>query len=247
MRGCARQTLYVATGTLSSFSSRLSRRHGQRQWEALAAASRTIPSPDHLQVSPLARPGDPKRYLADVRASALFRAQRLPMHQTPRMELVPESWARIFALGTPLLELLARGTALYLGILVLMRFMPRRTGGELATMDLVFLLLIAEGASHALGEYTSVADGLIVVGMFMAWSYLLNLLSFHSPLIERLVSAPPLLIVKNGRMLRRPMRSEFLTEEELMDHLRQQGVERIEDVKAAYVEGEGKITVLARK
>jgi uncharacterized membrane protein YcaP (DUF421 family) len=40
-----------------------------------------------------------------------------------------------------------------------MRFMPRRTGGELATMDLVFLLLIAEAAAHALGDYMTVADG----------------------------------------------------------------------------------------
>ena len=39
-------------------------------------------------------------------------------------------------------ELLVRGTVLYVGILVLMRIMPRRTGGELAIMDLVFVLLI---------------------------------------------------------------------------------------------------------
>jgi uncharacterized membrane protein YcaP (DUF421 family) len=75
------------------------------------------------------------------------------------MELLPDSRSRVIAVETPLLELIARGTVLYFGILILMRFMPRRTGGELATMDLVFLLLIAEAAAHALGDYTTVADG----------------------------------------------------------------------------------------
>jgi uncharacterized membrane protein YcaP (DUF421 family) len=83
--------------------------------------------------------------------------------------------------------------------------MPRRTGGEIATMDLVFLV------------------------------------------IERLTSAPPLPVVRDGKLLRRNMRREFLTEEELMNHLRQQGFSEVKDVKEAYVESEGKITVIGKE
>lgn len=163
------------------------------------------------------------------------------------MELLPDDWTRVFAIETPLLELVARGTVLYFGILVFMRFMPRRTGGELAMMDLVFLLLVAEAAAHALGGYNAVADAVMMIATLMGWNYLLNFLSFHVPFIERLVSAPPLQVVRDGQLLRRNMRREFLTEEELMNHLRQQGVEEIKDVKAAYVEAEGKITVICHK
>lgn len=163
------------------------------------------------------------------------------------MKLSPADWLRVFAVETPLLELIARGTVLYFSILIFMRFMPRRSGGELATMDLVFLLLIAEAAAHALGDYTAVADGVIMIATLMVWNYLLNFLSFYVPFLERLVSAPPLQVVRDGQLLRRNMRREFLTEEELMDHLRQQGMEEIKDVKAAYIEGEGKITVISHK
>jgi uncharacterized membrane protein YcaP (DUF421 family) len=83
--------------------------------------------------------------------------------------------------------------------------MPRRTGGEIATMDLVFLV------------------------------------------IERLTSAPPLPVVRDGKLLRRNMRREFLTEEELMNHLRHQGFSEVKDVKEAYVESEGKITVIGKE
>lgn len=108
------------------------------------------------------------------------------------MKLTPDNWLEVFAPQTSLLELAARGVILYFGILVLMRFMPRRAGAELATMDLIFALLIAEAAAHSLGDYTSVADGIILIMIIMACNYLINMLSYRVPLIERLVSAPPL-------------------------------------------------------
>lgn len=162
------------------------------------------------------------------------------------MKLTPDNWLEVFAPQTSLLELAARGVILYFGILVLMRFMPRRAGAELATMDLIFALLIAEAAAHSLGDYTSVADGIILIMIIMACNYLINMLSYRVPLIERLVSAPPLQIIRNGELLRRNMRREFLTEEELMSYLRQQGIDDVKNVKSAHVEGEGKITVVSK-
>ncbi len=163
------------------------------------------------------------------------------------MQLLPPTWEPVFTLETPLFELIARGSVLYAIILVLMRVMPRRTGGELATMDLVFVVLIAQAAATALGDYTSVADAAVVVTTFMVWNYLLNALSFRFRAVERLVSARPLPIVRDGRLLWRNMRSEFITEGELMDHLRRTGIEDVSEVHAAYVEGEGRITVVPRR
>lgn len=144
-------------------------------------------------------------------------------------------------------ELLSRASVLYLGILVALRIMPRRTGGELATMDLIFILLLAEAASHALGEYTSVADGFVIILTLMAWNYAINALSFRFPFIERLVSTPPLQVIKNGQLQRRNMRREYLTEAELSDHLRKEGIGSVEEVAAAHVEGNGKISIIRRK
>ncbi|KAA2211645.1 DUF421 domain-containing protein [Teichococcus oryzae] len=158
------------------------------------------------------------------------------------MQLVPADWSSIFVPEGALLEHLARGTILYFGILVLMRIMPRRSGGELAAMDLVFVVLIADAAAEGMGGHTSIPDGLLLVVVFMAWNYLINILSYRLPFFEWLVSAPPLQVVRDGKLLRRNMRREFLTEEELMTYLRKDGVSGIGEVKAAYVEGDGKIT-----
>jgi uncharacterized membrane protein YcaP (DUF421 family) len=156
----------------------------------------------------------------------------------------PGDWSQIFALEAPVLALIARASALYFGLLVLVRVMPRRTGGELAMMDLIFVLLIAEAASHALGDFTSVGDGFVVIATLMAWNWLVNMLSFRIPALERLLASPPIAVIRRGRLLRRNMRREYLTEDELMSHLREQGIDRVERVKLACVEGDGRISVV---
>lgn len=155
------------------------------------------------------------------------------------MEL-PELFMMESHIAVPLL----RATILYMGILVIMRLLPRRTGGELAMMDLIFVLLITEGASHALGEYTSLTEGFIVIATLLAWNYLVNFLSYHFSFFEKLVSAPPLQIIKNGKLISRNMRIEYLTKEELLEQLRKQGIDDISTIKKAFIEGDGKISVV---
>src|SRR5690606_15637034 len=128
----------------------------------------------------------------------------------------------------------------------LLRIVPRRTGGELAAMDLLFVVLIAEATTHSLGGYKSITEGFIVILTLMVLNYAINFLSYHSPFIEKLVSSPPLLIVKDGKLLRRNMRREFLTEEELMEHLRREGIEDVMDVKSAHVEADGHISFISK-
>lgn len=177
-------------------------------------------------------------------ASRIIAAEVADLSERTFVEFFPADWLSVVAPNTPPLELLMRGTALYFGLLVLVRLMPRRTGGELAMMDLIFVLLIAEAAAHALGDYTSVADGAIMIVVLTAWNWLVNALSYRVPAVERLISARAIQVVREGKLLRQNMRREYLTEDELMSHLRMEGIDRLEDVKSACIESDGKISVV---
>lgn len=162
------------------------------------------------------------------------------------MELLQINLADLFQIEKSLAELILRAVMLYLGILLLLRIVPRRTGGELATMDLLFVLLISEAATHSLGGYSTVTEGFVVILTLLALNYVINSLSYYFPAIEKLVSYPPLLVVKDGKLLRRNMRREFLTEEELMEHLRREGIADIREVKSAHVEADGHISFISK-
>lgn len=81
----------------------------------------------------------------------------------------------------------------------------------------------------------------------VGWSYALNWLTYSVPAIERLVSPPAVPVVRDGRLLLRNMRAEFLTEEELMRQLRLEGVEDVSEVKVATVEADGALSVTKKE
>src|SRR5690606_29595002 len=114
--------------------------------------------------------------------------------------------------------------------------------------DLLLVVLIADASAGALTtESQGMADSLVLVSTIIFWSYAIDWLGFHFPVMQRLFYPPPLMLVKDGKMLRRNMRQELITVEELMTTLRHQGVERIEDVKVACMEGDGRISVVTKE
>ncbi len=56
-----------------------------------------------------------------------------------------------------------------------------------------------------------------------------------------------MLLVKDRRMIRRNMRQELISEEELISLLREQGVENVKEVKKCYLESDGHISVIKKR
>ena len=157
-------------------------------------------------------------------------------------------WKSIFLPDVPLLEIILRGSAMYIALFVLLRMVLKRQTGSLGMTDLLLITLIADASQNAMaGEYKSVPDGIVLVATIIFWNYAFDWLSFRYPWFSRLIEPPPLPLIKNGRLLRRNMRHELITEEELMSQLREQGVDDPEKVKEAYIESDGHISVVQRE
>jgi uncharacterized membrane protein YcaP (DUF421 family) len=156
-------------------------------------------------------------------------------------------WRAVFLPDTPVLEIVVRGSVMYLAIFALLRFVLRREAGSVGVTDLLVIVLIADAAQNAMAtDYTSIADGIVLVATIIFWAYALDWLGFHFPVVQRLIHPPPLPLVKNGRLLRRNMRRELITEDELLSQLRLQGCEDLADVEFAAIEGDGRISVVMR-
>jgi len=156
-------------------------------------------------------------------------------------------WHGIFAPSVPFLEIVLRGTIVYLVLFVLLRVTFRRIGGNIGLGDVLMIALVAAASQNAIArEHHSVTDGLILIATVAFWNYALDWLGQHVSFIQRFYHPPPLLLVKNGRLLYKNMRQELITEDELMSQLRRVGVQELLDVAEAYMEGDGSITVTPR-
>jgi len=154
-------------------------------------------------------------------------------------------WHAIFIPSISVIELFIRGSLVYLALFSVLRFLPSRQLGTLGITDLLVVVLFVEAAQNAMASnYTSITEGGILVGTVIFWSYLLNWLGYKFPAFQRFLNPPPLLLVKNGRMIERHLQRELITEDELMSKLRQQGVEFLADVKLAFMETDGSISII---
>lgn len=154
-------------------------------------------------------------------------------------------WQSILVPRHSLLDLFLRGTIMYLVIFVLLRLVLRRQVGDIGTSDVLVIVLLAEVSGNAMAANAeSVSEGTILVGTILLWSYLIEWVQFRFPAVERLIREPKLKLIDNGRLLRGNMRREFVTQEELLAQLREDGIEDRAEVKAAYLEADGHISII---
>jgi uncharacterized membrane protein YcaP (DUF421 family) len=110
------------------------------------------------------------------------------------------------------------------------------------------LVLIADAAQNAMASsYDSITDGLLLIATLVFWSYAFDWLGYRIPAVQRFVHPNKMPLVKDGKFDRKTMRSELMTEEEVMTQLRLQGVDKLNQVRAAYIEGNGQVSVLKKE
>ena len=156
-------------------------------------------------------------------------------------------WREVFVPSMSLLELVFRGSILYLTILALLRIL-RREAGAMSTADLLVIVLVADAAQNAMAaEYKSITEGIVLVATIFAWNYALDWLGYRYRWVYRLLHPAPLLLVKDGRVQRRNLRSELLTLDDLREQLREQGIDDVGQVKRCYLEADGHLSVIRQE
>jgi uncharacterized membrane protein YcaP (DUF421 family) len=153
-------------------------------------------------------------------------------------------WQQLFGIDKSVLELFIRGTVMYWFLFLAFRFVLRRDVGSIGIGDVLLIVIIADASQNAMDDgYESLTEGFILVGTLIFWNVLTNWLNFRFASVRRFAEAPPLQLIRDGHMLEGNMRREMLTKDELLSKLREQGIEQPGEVRWAYMESDGKISV----
>jgi uncharacterized membrane protein YcaP (DUF421 family) len=151
----------------------------------------------------------------------------------------------LFAFHVSPVELIVRGTLVYWFLFLTFRFVMRRDAGAVGIADILLVVLVADASQNAMGgAYDTVAEGCVLVATLIGWNVLLDWASYRWRVIGKFVEPAPLLLIDRGRVLTRNLRREFLTRDDLDAQLRLKGVASPADVKRAYMESDGKFSVV---
>ena len=143
------------------------------------------------------------------------------------------------------LELVFRGSVVYLALILVARFLLRRDLGSMSMADIFFVVLVADAAQNAMSaEYRSVADGVVLVGTLVVWNVVIDWLGFRWKAVRWLVEPPAVRLIQDGKWLRRNLKREWITTDEVLAQLREAGIADIGKVKVAFLESSGQLGII---
>lgn len=155
-------------------------------------------------------------------------------------------WQQLLVPSGSVAEIVLRGSVVYLVLFAVLRLMPRRTIGSMGPSDLLVLVIIADAVQNAMSDgYESLTEGLVLAATIVAWATVIDWLDYRYP-HWHLASAKPLPLIRDGQLLHANLKRQQVTEEEVMAQLRQHGLASARDVVTAYLEGDGRMSVLTR-
>jgi uncharacterized membrane protein YcaP (DUF421 family) len=153
----------------------------------------------------------------------------------------------MWSYSTALPEVALRVAIVYLALLVMIRVAGKRELGQLGPMDLLAMLLLSETVSPALtAQDPSLPASLTASATLLALTAIVGRLTYHSKRLERWIDGAPVVLVRDAKVLEDAMRSERISEAELEEALRRNGLEGLGEVRLAVAEQGGNITVVKR-
>lgn len=139
-----------------------------------------------------------------------------------------------------------RAAAMYVALIILFKVAGRRSLVDLTTFDFVLLLIIGEATQQALlGDDFSFTNAVLVIATLIAMDIGFTLAKQRLRSLTRLLDDGAMILVENGRPLKARLAKARLTEADIMETARSnQGVERMEDIRFAILEGNGNISII---
>jgi uncharacterized membrane protein YcaP (DUF421 family) len=135
----------------------------------------------------------------------------------------------------------------YLFIISAIRIFGKREISQLSVIDLVFILLISNAVQNAMvgGDIGYLIGGLVAAVTLFVANYFLGELFYKSKAFSKLVQGEPLMLVYEGKIIKKHLEKAKISEDELEAATREHGVAGVTDVNLAVLERDGNISVLS--
>lgn len=140
--------------------------------------------------------------------------------------------------------IIIRTIILYILVVVVFRLMGKREVGELSILDVAIFVLIAEVAAFALDDvHSSFFKSILPIIVLFLIQYLNSILILKSKRLRDVIEGDPSLMIEDGVIMEREMRKQRYNLDDLLQQLREEGVNSVTSVAYAYLEQSGKLSI----
>lgn len=143
------------------------------------------------------------------------------------------------------MEIVLRASTVFLFLLVFMRGLHKRSLGEMSPLQMIVLVTIGDLVQQGVTqEDYSLTGVLLAVGTFGFWIMVLDIATFRSDRVRRLVEGVPLVIVEDGKPVEATLKVERIPWDEVLEAARQQGIDDVANVRLGVLEVSGKMSFI---
>lgn len=141
----------------------------------------------------------------------------------------------------------AKPAIVLLFLLVLFRLLGKRTSAQLNVYDLAMIVALSNAVQNAM----TAGRGELWVGLAASASLVLVSIVFtrvaaRGGSVQRVLLGEPIVLINNGRILRKKLRREILTEDEIMEMIRSHGLSGPSEVAMAVLEIDGTLSIVPK-
>ncbi|WP_435947342.1 DUF421 domain-containing protein [Dryocola sp. BD586] len=139
-----------------------------------------------------------------------------------------------------------RAVGMYILLMIVLKIAGRRTLLEMTSFDFILLLIISEATQQALlGNDFSFTGAAITIITLIAMDIVFGKMKERFPKIELFIDGSPLILVEYGQPLEKRMRKAGIDIDDILSSARiNQGLERVDQIKFAILEKNGKIAII---
>ncbi|HEY0385712.1 MAG TPA: YetF domain-containing protein [Pyrinomonadaceae bacterium] len=142
--------------------------------------------------------------------------------------------------GLSIVEKMLRPVVVYLFLVIVLRIFGKRELAQLNPFDLVVLLSLSNTVQNAIiGEDNSVTGGLLGAFTLLAVNYFVVRYFFKHRRLDQLFEGTPSVLIENGKLRKKALAKELLTEAELLTVAHRQGFDSLAEVESCTLEPGG--------
>ena len=133
----------------------------------------------------------------------------------------------------------------YFSIIVILRISGKRTLSDLNAFDFVVTVTIGSiAATTILSNDTTFTDGIAAISTLVLLQYIVAKLDAHFKFVSKILKSNPTLIYYKGKYMKENMLKMRITEEDILQQIRNQSGTVIENVNAVILESNGKLSII---
>lgn len=145
------------------------------------------------------------------------------------------------------MEIVVRASVMFGVVYLLTRGMKKRTLGDLAPFELLFLVVLGDLVQTGVTqEDYSLTGSILAISTFGFWVSLLTWISWRSDRARRIIEGVPLVLVHDGKPVEAALKLEHMPMAEIMEAARQAGLESLDQIRLAVLEPSGRISIIKR-